>query len=157
MKLSESLNGALNMQVLHEYRNMLIYKQMESYFEGLQLKNLAKYFKEQSQHEKDHGDKFVQYINDRTGGSVLLGEVEEPNLNLSDVNVLADAYILAEETTTESIEEIYELAMSEKSYMDLPFLQDMLREQVEEEDSAQELTLKLKMCKDLVLLDLGMA
>lgn len=153
MKLSGNLNDALNQQILHEYRNMLIYKQIESYFEDYQLKNLAKYFKEQSQHEKEHGDKFVQYINDRTGGKVILGEIDAPNLNLTDFVSVGDIFVSAEETTTESIEALYGLALDEKSFIDLGFLEEMLNEQVEEEDSANEFSMKIKMAKDIVLFD----
>lgn len=152
-RLSENLNDALNQQVLHEYRNMLIYKQFESYFEDLQLKKLAKYFKDQAQHEKEHGDKFVQYLNDRTGGRVILGEVDAPVLALVGLDSVGDYFISTEEATTLSIEEIYDLAFVERSFMDLGFLQDMLSEQVEEEDSAQEFALKIKQVKDIVLFD----
>jgi len=153
LRLTENLNDALNQQVLHEYRNMLVYKQIEGYFEDLQLKNLANYFKDQAQHEKEHGDKFVQYIQNRTGGKLSLAEVDFPNLVLGEISAIADAYVALEEQTTESIEEIYDLALSEKSYMDLGFLEEMLNEQVEEEDSAQEFTGKIKLVKDLVLFD----
>ncbi len=153
MKLSQNLNEALNQQVLHEYKNMLIYKQVESFFEDFQLKNLSEYFRKQSQEEKGHGDKFVQYINDRTGGKVQLSDVEFPNISLSDFSSVGDVYVSAEEATTESIESLYDLALNEKSYIDLGFLEEMLNEQVQEEDTAQEFSLKIKSVKDIVLFD----
>ena len=153
MKLSESLNSALNEQVLHELRNQNIYLQIASFFEDLQLRNLAEYFYEQSNHEKSHADKFIKYINSRTGGKVSIGEVDHPNLNLSSKEDVADVYVSTEEGTTESIEEIMDLVLEDKSYIDMSFIQDMLQEQVEEEDAASEFALKLKMCNDLVLFD----
>jgi ferritin len=156
LKLSQTLNDVLNEQILKELQNQNIYSQISSFFESLQLKNLASYFKKQSLDEKSHADKFMDHINDRTGGVVFIGEVDAPNLNLFDVFTVADAYVRVEEDTTKSIEEIYDLALNEKSYMDLGFLQDMLSEQVKEEDESQELSTKLKMCKDLVLFDATM-
>lgn len=153
MKLSQSLNDALNEQILHELSNSVKYMQIASYFEGLQLKKLAKYFNEQSNHEKEHADKFMEHINNRTGGLVQLSEVEGVNGFVPNVESIADFYVLTEEQTTESIEELYELALSEKSYIDLGFLQSMLNEQIEEEDKSNEFALKVKMTKDIVLFD----
>lgn len=153
MKLSNELNDALNEQITKEYRNVLIYAQIQSYFESLQLKKIASYFKKQSVHEAEHAQKFIQHINDRTGGNVNIGEVNSPSLMLSSVESVGDTYILTEEETTESIESIYELASDMKSFIDFPFLLSMLSEQVEEEDSANEFSMKLKNTKDLVLFD----
>ena len=153
MKLSQELNDALCQQILHEMRNVVIYMQIASYFDDLRLNKLSKYFIKQSQHEKEHADMFMKYINSRTGGNVMLGEIEEPMLSLSDINSVVDAYVMVEESTTKSIEDLYSLALGERSYMDLGFIQGMLNEQVEEEDSAMSFSLRAKMAKDLVLFD----
>jgi ferritin len=152
MKLSESLNDSLNQQILHEYRNQLIYAQLESYFEDLQLTKIAKYFNARSGEEKSHADKFIAHINARTGGKVTLSEISF-SLEISGISAIADLFVQTEEQTTESIESIYELAQDEKSYIDLPFLLEMLAEQVSEEDEANEFALKAKNVKDLVLWD----
>jgi len=153
MNISPSLNDIFNQQIIHEYRNQLIYTQIESLFEALQLKNIAKYFHEQSEHEKGHGDMIVQYLNDRTGGKVNIGEVDAPEVSEFDLENIASMYVSVEEGTTESLESIYEFALENKSFIDLPFLSDMLKEQVEEEDSANVFALNIKMVKDLVLFD----
>jgi len=153
MNISPSLNDIFNQQIIHEYRNQLIYTQIESLFEVLQLKNIAKYFHEQSEHEKGHGDMIVQYLNDRTGGKVNIGEVDAPEISEFDLENIASMYVSVEEGTTESLESIYEFALENKSFIDLPFLSDMLKEQVEEEDSANVFALNIKMVKDLVLFD----
>lgn len=132
---------------------MLIYKQIESFFEDLQLKHLSKYFASQAQHEKEHGDMFLSHINSRTGGKVSLESVIFPDIGLNDLLSVAHAYVSVEEQTTESIEELYDLAFNEKSYIDLPFIETMLQEQVSEEDEAQEFVTKLQNVKDIVLFD----
>lgn len=153
MKLSPQLNDAINEQILHEYRNSLIYAQIQSYFEGLQLKKLAEYFNKQSIQEAEHAQKFIQHLNDRTGGKVEIGEVDSPNLFLTSCDSVGDAFVAVEEGTTESIESIYELALDTKSFIDIPFLNDMLLEQIEEEDSANSFSLRIKTVKDYVLFD----
>jgi ferritin len=153
VKLSPELNDALNEQILHEYKNSLIYAQVQSYFEDLQLKKIAEYFKKQSIQEGEHAQKFIQHLNDRTGGKVIIGEVDSPNFILSSVEMVGDIFISTEEGTTESIESLYELASDTKSFIDFPFLLSMLGEQVEEEDIANEFSLKLRNTRDLVLFD----
>ena len=153
MKLSENLNSALNQQILIEYKNSLIYKQVESWCEDNQLKNLSEYFHKQSLQEKDHADKFASHINDRTDGKVTMGDVEIPELSINDITDIGNLSLQTEISTTDSIEALYDLALSEKSYIDLGFLQDMLNEQVEEEDWANKLAMNLKMVKDIVLFD----
>lgn len=155
MKLSQELNDAFNEQIVHEYFNSNLYKQVESRFEDMRLLNLAKMFKNQSLQEKEHGDKFVSYVNSRTGGKVTLGEIDTPNVPLETIENIADAFVTREEQTTESIEAIYELALSEKSYIDLGIIQEMLVEQVEEEDMATTFADNIKMTKDLVLFDVS--
>jgi ferritin len=153
MRLSQNLNDALNAQVAHEMRNCLAYKVIESYFERIQLKKIARYFHDQAQHEKEHADMFIKHINDRTGGTFVADQIETPIVSLDNAQSIGDAYVGFEELTTESIEEIYDLAMAEKSYVDLPFLQSMLNEQVEEEDSASRFRANIGMVTDMVLYD----
>lgn len=153
MNLSASLNDALNNQIIHEYKNQLIYSQLESHFEDLQLTKIASYFKKQAQEEKSHADKFIAHINSRTGGKVTIGEVSAPDLQISDISSIGDLFVSTEEGTTESIESLYELANEDGSYIDCPFLLEMLQEQVQEEDSANEFSLKAKNVKDLILWD----
>ena len=61
-RLSQNLNDALNQQILNEYHNMLIYRQIQSYFEDFQLKNLAEYFSKQAEDENGHAQKFMSHI-----------------------------------------------------------------------------------------------
>jgi len=151
MKLSEVLNDALNQQIIHELTNSSKYMQIASFFEDLQLSNLANYFKKQSDDEKQHANKFMNHINERIGGKVTLQETPFFNLGLIDIYSVGAIYVEAEENTTASIESLYDLALNEKSYMDLGFLSDMLSEQVLEENEASRFTMNLSMVKDFVL------
>lgn len=132
---------------------MLKYAQIQSMFEDMQLKNLAKFFKEQSAGENDHANLFMDYVNDRTGGKVKIEEVNAPIIEFADINSIADFYVLTEQQTTESIESLYNLALEEKSYIDLGFLTKMLDEQVEEEDTSVAFATKIKAVRDIVLFD----
>jgi ferritin len=153
VKLSQNLNDAINAQILIELGNQNKYMQIQSLFEDMQLKNLAKFFKEQSAGENSHANLFMNHLNDRNGGKVTIGEVNAPVIDFSDINSIADFYVLTEQQTTESIESLYNLAFEEGSYIDLPFLSTLLQEQIEEEDISQRVAMNLKMTKDIVLFD----
>jgi ferritin len=153
VKLSENLNDALNQQIMIELGNQNKYMQIQSLFEDMQLNNLAKFFKEQSAGENGHANLFMDYVNDRTGGKVKIEEVNAPIIEFTDINSIADFYVLTEQQTTESSESLYNLALEEKSYMDLGFLGKMLDEQVEEEDTSTAFATKIKAVKDVVLFD----
>lgn len=153
MKFSQELNDAFCQQILIELGNQNKYMQVQSYFEDLQLKNLANFFKSQASGENDHANLFLNHVNDRFGGKVTIGEVNAPMVSFSSPEQVGEFYLLTEQQTTESIESLYELALSERSYIDLPFLQNLLSEQVEEEDTSQKFALNIKMAKDLVLFD----
>lgn len=153
MKLSQELNDAICQQICIELENQNKYMQVQSYFEDMQLKNLAKFFKEQSSGENSHANLFMDHLNDRNGGKVIIGEIDAPKSDFTDISSVADFYVLTEQQTTDSIESLYDLALSEKSYIDLDFLQSMLKEQVEEEDTSLHLALQLKSVKDIYLFD----
>jgi ferritin len=72
---------------------------------------------------------------------------------LQSVDDVANAIIDAEQNTTVSIEDIYDMALREKSYVDLPFLSHFLKLQYKEESDAVKFGGRLKAAKDLVLLD----
>jgi len=153
VKLSQNLNDAICQQIVIELGNQNKYMQIQSLFEDMQLKNLAEFFKEQSTGENGHANLFMNHLNDRNGGKVTIGDVSAPQIDFSDINSIADFYVLTEQQTTESIESLYNLALEEGSYIDLPFLSTMLNEQVEEEDTSQRVAMNLKMTKDIVLFD----
>lgn len=153
MKMSPELNDAICQQILIELGNQSKYMQIQSYLENLQLKNLASFFGKQASGENDHANSFMNHLNDRNGGNVIIGDVDAPKSDFSSIMDVADFYVLTEQQTTESIEGLYDMVLSEKSYIDLGFLQSMLNEQIEEEDTSQHLALQLKSVKDIYLFD----
>lgn len=153
MRLSPELNEVLNLQIQHEFLNMLKYKQIESYFEDLRLKNLAKIFHDQADEEYGHATKFIDYLNSRVGGRVEIKEIPSPALIIDSLVDVARLYFITEEETTASIENILSLVESSNSYIDRPFIEEMLAIQVIEEDEADEFLKKSTMVKDLLIYD----
>jgi len=72
---------------------------------------------------------------------------------LNSPSDVGDVYIATEEATTVAIEDIMDLVLEQRSYVDQEFILKMLAEQVEEEDKAKEFALRIKNVKDIVLFD----
>lgn len=151
--ISETLCDAMCIQASHEYKNQQLYLQIATYFDRLKLNNIAKYFYSQSTHEKEHGDKFVQYINSRVGGFYKPYQIDNSQMDFSSYIDCGRKYLEIEQETTQNIEKVYELVNDENSYMDLPFLLEMLKEQVEEEDSAESFMMMIQGVTDIFLFD----
>lgn len=153
MKMSQDLNDAINQQIVHELRNQNSYLQIGSYFRSLELNNLADYFFKQASGEKEHADLFISHLNDRVGGLVKIGSIPSPVVTVSKPEDVGELYLQIENATTESIEDIMDLILESKSYIDQPFILKMLEEQVEEEDTANHFNLLINRVKDIVLFD----
>lgn len=155
-KISQELNDLLNKQISHELRNSQIYRQIGSLFEDVKLTHLAKYFFEASKQEFDHSYMFSDYINSRNYARCICQEI--PMIpQIYSINEVGGLFVKTEEETTASIEAIYEQAKVDKDGLAIKFLEEMLSEQVEEEDSAMLLKLQFDQVTDLVLFDKGFA
>jgi|GEM_PF-6653809 len=153
MKLSPELNDLFNKQVEHEYSNELRYRQIEAYFQNKRLMNLAEYFRKQADEESGHAKKFINHIHQRTGGIYKVYGIEPDQLEITDKYSVGNLYVQIEENTSELIEELFKYAFDSGSFIDLGFIQSMLDEQIQEEDSATEFLEKISNVSDLVLFD----
>jgi ferritin len=98
----------------------------------------------QAKEEQEHAMKFFEYIIERQG-KVVLEAINAPTAKWkTPMNVFEDAYN-HERMVTESIHKIVDLAESEKDHATSVFLQWFVKEQVEEEGSANDILQKLKL------------
>jgi len=153
VKLSENLNEVLNEQAGKELFNQRKYMVLYSYFDALRLTNIAKMFLSQADEEYGHYKKIIEYLNTRLGGRHYPVEIEIPNIQLGSPKDAGQIFLDAEVETTQSLEEIADMIYDSKSYIDVPFIHEMLRDQLVEEDEAEEFMLKINAVSDLVLFD----
>lgn len=153
MKISEKLNMAINLQITHELINAMKYSIIASYFEDLQLKNLAKKFWLQKSEELEHHQKFINHLNDRLGGKYINQEVPQIELQINSISDIATLYLETELETTESISEILNIIREEKSFQDEPLFLEFMSIQNIEEDEADEFQKRVSYTKDLLILD----
>ncbi|XP_015087559.1 ferritin-3, chloroplastic-like [Solanum pennellii] len=78
-RFEDECEAAINEQINVEYNVSYVYHAMYAYFDryNVALKGLAKFFKESSEEEKEHAEKFMHYQNIR-GGRVKLHSIMMP-------------------------------------------------------------------------------
>lgn len=142
-KMLKALNDQINAEMFSSY----LYLSMEAYFQSISLKGFAAWMRVQAQEEMMHAMKFYDYVNER-GGKVTLEAIAKPETNWTSPLAVFEAVLKHEEHVTSLINDLVDLAISEKDHASNNFLQWFVSEQVEEEASAGEVVERLKLIKD---------
>jgi len=124
-------HALLQEQVYHEFTNSQQYIAMAVYFDGADLRQLAKHFYAQAVEERNHAMMLVQYLLDRDV------RVEVPGVDgvRNAFDTPRDALALAleqERLVTEQVSRLAAVARDEGDYLGEQFVQWFLKEQVEE-------------------------
>ena len=124
-------HGLLQEQIHHEFTNAQQYIAMAVYFDGADLRQLAKHFYAQAVEERNHAMMLVQYLLDRDV------RVEVPGVDgvRNAFDTPRDALALAldqERLVTEQVSRLAAVARDEGDYLGEQFVQWFLKEQVEE-------------------------
>jgi len=145
--LHPKIQDAFNKQLNAEYFSSYLYLSMAAYFESHNLKGMAQWMRLQAQEENMHAMKFFDFINER-GGKVTLTRIEAPKTEWSSPLQVFEETCAHESKVTGLINDLVDLAISERDHAANAFLQWFVTEQVEEEASVQEITEKLRMVGD---------
>lgn len=145
--LSKTLEKALNDQITHEFYSEYLYLAMASYCDSIDFGGFANWFISQAEEEHQHAMKLFKYVQDREG-HVELGAIEKPEHNYNDVTDLFEKVLQHEQKVTQSINNIYEMAVKEKDYPTQVELEWFIKEQVEEEKQVSDILKQLKWVKD---------
>jgi ferritin len=140
----KKIEDAINNQVNAELYSAYLYLSMSSYFQNKGLKGFAHWMEIQAAEEFGHARKFYNYLFDR-GGRALLKPIEGPPTDWkSPEGVFEEAYG-HEQKVTALINDLVNLAISEKDHASNNMLQWFVAEQVEEESSALTVLDELKL------------
>ncbi len=139
-KIQDSINKQINAEMFSSY----LYLAMNAYFEDMGLKGFAHWMKVQAQEEMCHAMIFYNYLNDR-GGRVILESIEKPTFEWANPVAVFENVYAHEQYVTSLINDIVSLSMEEKDHATTAALQWFVTEQVEEEDSANDILNRLKL------------
>ena len=145
--IKEKIEKALNSQLNAELYSSYLYLSMSSYFSSLNLDGFANWMRVQAQEELMHAMKFYDYITER-GGRALLTTIEAPPAQWDSPLKAFENVYTHEQKVTGLINDLVNMAVSEKDHATTAFLQWFVTEQVEEESSADAVVQKLRLVGD---------
>jgi ferritin len=138
MKMSDELAKAFSEQVTMELSSSVAYLQMSAWFDSIDLPGMASWMRIQSEEERQHALRFMDFVLDR-GNKLVIGERAKPKADFDSPKGVFDAALTQEQATTNSIRDLYLRASEEKDVESYPLLDWFLTEQVEEESTVQKI------------------
>jgi len=146
--LSKTIQEALNKQVQMEAESSQAYLAMASWAEIQPgLEGVTNFFYKQSDEERVHMLKLIRFINER-GGFAVIPALAQPIVTFKSIKNVFDEALKHELKVSSSINELVNLALTEKDYATHNFLQWYVNEQMEEERVARTLNDKLELVGD---------
>lgn len=145
--MKETIQKAFNEHLNAEFYSAYLYLSMANYFASENLDGMASWMQIQTDEERLHAMKFIDFINERDG-RVVLKAIDEPKFEWeSPLHAFKDAYAHECEISAK-INALADLAIKENDHAANQFLQWFISEQVEEEATALTIVGKLEMVGD---------
>ncbi|MCK9630197.1 MAG: ferritin [Methanoregula sp.] len=147
--ISKTMESALNRQVNRELYSAYLYLSMSAYFETASMKGFAKWLRLQAKEEQGHAMKIYDYVIAR-GGVVSLEAIEAPKAKWASAGKVFEEVYAHEQKVTGMINNLVDIAMKEKDHATFEMLQWFVKEQVEEEENANEILNQIRILGDVV-------
>ena len=140
MKISKTLNDAINAQIGEELKASNAYANMAAFFNSRGLLRLTEMFFEQSEEEREHAFKFVKYLLE-VEGDLSIPAIPAVPAYFDSIKAAFERALSWEKEVTASITHMMDLAVDEKDYAAQDLLQWYINEQVEEEATMSHMML----------------
>ncbi len=141
------VQSAINDQIKKEEYSSRLYLAMAIWGEQNGYPGAAKFLFSHAEEERMHMLKLVHYVNDR-GGKAQLVDIEKPTDKFDTLLDVFEQVMEHEKYITESINNLYEVSITEKDYTTSNFLQWYITEQLEEENLFNTILDKIKLVGD---------
>jgi ferritin len=142
--LKKKIEDICNRQIEREGYSSNLYLAMAVWAETNGLSGVAAWMYAQAEEERIHMLKFVKYVNER-GGKSVIPALKQPGAEYKSVEDIFKEVLKHEEFVTASINEIVSLTLEEKDFNTHNFLQWFVMEQVEEEASVKTILDKVRL------------
>ncbi|MBI9106772.1 MAG: ferritin [Spirochaetales bacterium] len=146
MSIKNEMQDAINDQIQAEMFSAYLYLSMASWFDDEDLPGFSNWMRCQYMEETMHAMKFFNFLNDR-GGRAELKPLEGPDTKWNSYIEAFEAVVKHEEYISGRINKLVTLSRKLEDYATESFLMWYVDEQVEEEDSANEILSKVKRIK----------
>lgn len=147
MRISATMQKALNDQLRKEFGASYLYLSMAAYFAEKNLNGFARWMRMQAMEEAKHAMKIFDYVEDR-GGRVTLEGIDRPPPDFPSALAVFEHARDHEAKVSSGIHQLFELAGAEKDWATQAMLQWFITEQVEEEKTSSQIVDTIKMIGD---------
>ena len=140
IKVSKLLNEQINKELYSAY----LYLDFSIFYEQQGLDGFANWYMIQAQEERDHAMLMLKYLQNN-GEKVVLDAVARPDKELKELMDPLKAGLEHEKYVTSLINDIYAAAYDVKDFRTMQFLDWFVKEQLEEEKSADDMIKKMEL------------
>lgn len=145
--LNKKIEEALNAQINAEMWSAYLYLSMAAYCHSNGNPGMGSWFEVQFQEEQDHAKILFNYVI-RRGGRVELKAIDAVPTEWKSILDVFESTLEHEQKVTALINDLFALTAAENDYATQSTLKWFIDEQVEEEETAQNIIDNLKMIKD---------
>ena len=142
--MNERVYDLINKQINAELYSAYLYLSFADYYEEEGLDGYAHWYFVQAQEERDHALIFRNYLHEN-GQKVKLLAIDQPDKEFSNYLEPLEAGLEHEKLVTSLINDIYTAAREVNDYRAMKFLDWFIEEQMEEEDTADDMITKMKL------------
>lgn len=154
--LDSKVSKLLNEQINKELYSAYLYLDFSIFYDDQGLDGFANWYMIQAQEERDHAMLMLQYLQNN-GEKVTLEAVGKPDKEMKELIDPLKAGLEHERYVTSLINDIYDAAYSVKDFRTMQFLDWFVKEQCEEEKTADDMIKKMELfgndSKGLYMLD----
>lgn len=141
--ISKKMQDAINEQINKELFSSYLYLSMAAYFESENLPGFGNWLRIQAEEEREHAMKLFDHLLER-GGKVELKAIAAPATTWESSIAVVEEVAEHEQKVTQSIHDLYQVALSEKDFAAQVMLHWFIEEQVEEEANSQAILDNMK-------------
>jgi ferritin len=142
--ISEKMQKAINEQINWELYSSYLYLSMAAYFESLTLKGFSSWMRIQAMEELTHVKRFYDFLTAR-GGRAIMSEIKAPPSEWKTPLSVFEETLKHEQHVTSRINDLVDLSLELRDHATNSFLKWFVDEQVEEEESVDEVLQSLKL------------
>lgn len=142
--ISKKVHELLNNQINKEFYSAYLYLSFANYYTEVGLNGFANWYNIQAQEERDHALMFLDYMHENDL-KVTLEQIDKPDADFKDNIEPLKQGLEHERYVTDLIHKIYAAAQEDKDFRTMQFLDWFVKEQGEEEASADELLTNMKL------------
>jgi len=145
--MTPKVTGAINKQIAMEFSASFSYLAMAAWCEHHQFTGSGRWLRLQSAEEHGHAMRLFNFLLARNH-PVDLQAPDAPAVSYESLIAVFEHALAQEQTVSQQIDTLYELAFHEKAFAAMAELQWFITEQVEEEKTVREILGKLQMVRD---------